>query len=419
MQFIQSYTLSNLNEIANMRKIVLVTVLLFVTCMARPQQKRIVLQNVNVVDVEKGVILKKQHVVITGDRISRIANSSRYTSVAGDSVVDCKDQYLIPGLWDMHTHVWIPDYFFSLFIANGVTGIRGMFEGIFLANLWKKNGNTPGTLTPAGFYAGPIVDGPTPIWPGSVAVRDSAMGRRVVDSLKNKLHVDFIKVYSLLSKESYYAIADEAKRQQIPFAGHVPNSINVVDAARAGQKSMEHLYGFPELASDSSDYYYQLARGEIKDSLFNTRIARRALLFRTFSQKKLSTIIEELRKNNTWVCPTMTVNRGIAYMKDSSFINDPRMKYVLPMMKSMWNPANDFRFRNVTEDYFDNEKKEFQLKKRIIKLLHQGGVKLLAGTDTPNPYCFPGFSIHDELQIFVDCGLTPLQALYGDRKSVV
>jgi Amidohydrolase family len=393
-----------------MRKfITLLWLLSAVTAFAQP--KRLVLQNIYVVDVEKGNILSKQTVAITGDRITTITKAASFKPAANDSVVDCTGQYLIPGLWDMHTHVWAPDYFFPLFIANGVTGIRGMFEQAVFAGQWREKGNTPGTLTPRGYYAGPILDGAKPIWPGSIGITDAARGRTVVDSLKNRLHVDFIKVYSLLEKDAYYAIADEAKKQQIDFAGHVPNKITLLEAARAGQKSQEHLYGFIELASDSSDYYYQLTEGKVKDSALNTRLARREFLRRTFSEKKLAAIIKELKQYNSWICPTMTVNRGIGYMNDPAFAKDPRMTFVAPMIKSMWDPKNDFRFKNAGDDYFNGERKDYELKKRIVRALNQGGIRLLAGTDTPNPYCFPGFSLHDELQLFTECGLSPLQAL--------
>jgi imidazolonepropionase-like amidohydrolase len=395
-----------------MRKVLLVKALLFLSMIVLSQERRIVLQGVNIVDVEKGTILRQMSVAIKGDRIVRIGPANHFARLVSDSNVHCFDQYLIPGLWDMHTHVWFAEYYFPLFIANGVTGHRGMLETILIAAQWKKQGATAGTLTPAGFYAGPILDGPRPTWPGSVAVSNPEQGKRAVDSLKNKLHVDFLKVYSGLSKESYYAIAEEAKKQNIPFAGHVPSSMTLLECIRAGQRTTEHMMGFIEGASDSSDYYYDVMRGNIKDTLIrNNRTARRAFLARTFSEKKLAVIISELNKNDSWVCPTMTVNRGIACIKDSAMMKDPRMQYVIPMIKNMWNPSNDFRFRTAPDEYFENEKKEFELNKRILKMLHQGGVKILAGTDTPNPYCYPGFSVHDEMQIMVESGLTPAQAL--------
>ncbi len=200
------------------------------------QSKRLLLQHINVVDVEKGKILPDQTVAITGDRISAIHKASSFKTIATDSLVNGTGQYLIPGLWDMHTHVWAPDYFFSLFIANGITGIRGMFEQALAANQWRQRGLTAGELVPRGYYAGPILDGPKPIWPGSIGVTDAARGHKLVDSLKNQLKVDFIKVYSLLEKDAFYGIAEEAKKQGIPFAGHVPNKITLLEAVKAGQK---------------------------------------------------------------------------------------------------------------------------------------------------------------------------------------
>ncbi len=107
----------------------------------------------------------------------------------------------------------------------------------------------------------------------------------------------------------------------------------------------------------------------------------------------------------------MTVNRGIAYLNDSSFTRDARLPYIVPMIKNMWDPKNDFRFKTAGPEYFKSELLDYELKKKIIRALHQAGIRMLAGTDTPNPYCFPGFSLHDELEIFTDCGLSPLQAL--------
>lgn len=393
-----------------MRTIIL-SLCLVITTGSFAQQKRLILQNINVVDVEKGKILSGQTVAITGDRISSITKPASFKASATDSVVESTGQYLIPGLWDMHTHVWAPDYFFPLFIANGITGIRGMFEQSLFANQWRQRGLTAGDLAPRGFYAGPIVDGPKPIWPGSVAVSDTVQARKAVDSLKHQLKVDFIKVYSLLERDAYFAIADEAKKEGMVFAGHVPNKVTLLEAARAGQKSMEHMYGFIELSSDSSDHYYKLTQGMVKDSNLATRIARREFLRRSFSEKKLAAIIKELKGYDSWICPTMTVNRGIAYITDSAFRKDDRLVYVAPMMKNMWDPKNDFRLRTAGPEYFNNERLEYELKKKIIRALNQAGIRLLAGTDTPNPYCFPGFSLHDELQIFTECGLSPLQAL--------
>ncbi|MBL0356658.1 MAG: hypothetical protein IPP72_07050 [Chitinophagaceae bacterium] len=197
----------------------------------------ILIKKVNIVDVENGRIISNKQVIIKDGIISQVVDANTMLQTKADTVIDGTGKYLMPGLWDMHTHVWNDATTFPLLIANGVTGIRGMFESMYNVNNWRDNISKGKMEGPQLFVAGPIVDGPKPIWPGSVAVSNEADGRRAVDSLKNKLKVDFIKVYSLLSYTSYMAIADECKKQQIDFAGHVPNEVTVVEAAVAGQKA--------------------------------------------------------------------------------------------------------------------------------------------------------------------------------------
>lgn len=369
------------------------------------------IRQVNIVDVEKGNIISNKQVVITGGIISQIADGDIRLKIKADTVIDGKGKYLIPGLWDMHTHVWNDATTFPLLIANGVTGIRGMFENMYGVNKWRENIRNKKITGPELYVAGPIVDGPKPIWPGSVAVSNEAEGRRAVDSLKNKLKVDFIKTYSLLSYDSYMAIADECKKQAIVFAGHVPNEVSVVEAAQAGQKSQEHLYGMMEVASDSSEYWFAYQKGMIKDSSWKQRSTRKDFLFRTYNEAKLKTALRQIKQTNTFICPTLTVNRGIANINDTSLLSDPRMEYMGAFMKNTWDYRKDFRFKTWTQVDFDQTKREYELKLKITRMIYDAGIPLLAGTDFPNPHCYIGFGLHDELELMVKAGLTPAAAL--------
>jgi hypothetical protein len=195
-------------------------------------QHSVLISNVNVVDVEKGIVLKDMHVLIKDSLIADIVNDRRKKNFpAADTVIDGKGKYLIPGLWDMHTHIFSPDQMFPLLVANGITGIRDMFDEMRYVNQWRNRMRAGSLLNIDLYVSGPIVDGPRPVWPGSIAVSNAEQGRRAVDSLKNILKADFVKVYSLLSRESYFAIAAEAKEQNISFAGHVPNVLTVTEAA--------------------------------------------------------------------------------------------------------------------------------------------------------------------------------------------
>jgi hypothetical protein len=374
-------------------------------------QQTILLQNIHIVDVEKGKLLKHKNVFISNGIITSITNAADKSTIKADTVLNGAGQYLIPGLWDMHTHVWNDATTFPLLIANGVTGMRGMFDDMRNINNWREKINNNTIAGPSIYSAGPIVDGPKPVWPGSVAVSNAASGRKAVDSLKNKLKVDFVKVYSLLSRESYFAIADECKQQNISFAGHVPNEITVLEAANAGQLSQEHLYGFIEIASDSADYWFKYQQGIIKDSAFSARSKRKEFLFRTYNEKNLLPVLKKMKQTNTWICPTLTVNRGIAYVNDTSLLYDPRMVYMGTFIKNFWDYRKDFRFKSWTEKDFQQSRQEFDLKLKIVKLIHKAGIPLLAGTDFPNPHCYIGFSLHEELEWLVKAGLTPAEAL--------
>ena len=151
----------------------------------------------------------------------------------GATVVDAAGKFLIPGLWDMHVHWYIRDTL-TLFTANGVTGIREMFGNSDLLR-WREDIAKGSLIGPRMTVASPIIDGPQPVWPNSIVARNEDEGRKAVRKVK-QWGADFVKVYSLLPREAYFAIADEAKRQGISFAGHVPSSVSPAEASDAGQK---------------------------------------------------------------------------------------------------------------------------------------------------------------------------------------
>jgi imidazolonepropionase-like amidohydrolase len=229
---------------------------------------------------------------------------------------------------------------------------------------------------------------------------------------------DFVKVYSLLPREAYFAIADEAKKQGLPFAGHVPYSVSAGEASDAGQKSIEHLTGIlaacssreAELRKGFEDAYSNPPPGQRLPSPARTRPLTRMML-ETFNSEKASTLFARLKRNHTWQCPTFTVLRSGAFINDPDFRNDPRLKYIPPQMKAFWDPTTDFRFKERTAEDFALSRLVFKKHIELVGMMHRAGVEFLAGTDVSNPYCFPGFSLHDELALLVQAGLSPMDAL--------
>jgi len=338
-------------------------------------------------------------VVITGDRISAIGDN--ISVPAGAQVVDATGKFMIPGLWDMHVHWYLRDTF-TLFIANGVTGVRQMFGNSDLLR-WRDQIAKGSLLGPRMVVASPIIDGPQPIWPNSIAVRNEEEGRKAVRRVK-QWGADFVKVYALLPRDAYFGIADEAKQQGITFVGHVPNAVSPAEASDAGQKSIEHLTGILIASSDKET--------ELKDKLVKAdspeaRGRVQATALETYNEKKAADLIARFVKNQTWQCPTLTVLRSSAYLGDENFRRDGRLIYIPRLQQQRWN------FRRANRSGGDDavEKKVLQKQLEIVGAMQKAGVPILTGTDTGNPYCFPGFSLHEELALLVIAGLTPVEAL--------
>jgi len=204
--------------------------------------------HVTVIDTGFGKEVPDRTVIISGDRISEVRDSKGIKPPTGAKVVDGRGKYLIPGLWDMHVHAVFAerlDSMFPMFVANGVLGIRDMGTSMPLAEIdrLRKQTANGSRLGPRIVAAGPLLDGhPKPMRPNFLAITTPEEGHDTVRRLKSS-GSDFIKVYSWLSRDSFLAIAEEAKKQNISFAGHVPFSVPALEASDAGQKSMEHLYG--------------------------------------------------------------------------------------------------------------------------------------------------------------------------------
>jgi imidazolonepropionase-like amidohydrolase len=384
-----------------------------------PPQSTVVFEHATVIDVTGKPPQLDQSVVVSAGRITAVGKASDLPKPLGATVVDAKGKYLIPGLWDMHVHFAFKPYG-ALFIAGGVTGVRVMWGNPPYApgrfhDQWRQEFSTGKAVGPNMMIASAIVDGPNPIWPGSIVVRNAAEGREAVRTSKTA-GADFIKVYELLPRDAYFAIAEEARALGIPFAGHVPQLVTAAEASDAGQKSMEHL---DSLILGCSTRKGELVknRGEaLKDSkgiatLKAVALGEFDLVRNSYSEEKAQALFAHLKKNGTWQCPTLTVLRAVAWLDDPEFIKDLRLKYTPVYVRSMWNPKTDFRMKSSTAADYARMKKDFERKLKLVAAMRKASVRFLAGTDEMNPYCFPGFSLHDELALLVRAGFSPLEAL--------
>jgi len=366
----------------------------------------LVLQNVTVVDVRTGELQSEQTVILERNHILSVGpnKSAKYPRNAAS--VNCRGLFLIPGLWDMHVHLvfggWFPDakdISLPLFVANGVTGVRDMGSELDVVQGWRDEIEAGRMLGPRILTSGPMLDGPKPRFPSSVAIATPEDAHRAVADLKRR-GADFIKLQSLIPREAVFAIAEEAKKQEIPFEGHVPDSVRASEMSEAGMKSFEHLIGIFEGSS--------LAEGEL---LKGNKTEGKFLA--TYDAVRAATLAEMLAKNQTWQCPTLVWERGGNLIDVSDFRKDERVKYVPASWKNKtWKRFTDEITRDYGTDDLATRKKFVEKELEVVGMLHKAGVPFLAGTDTPaGVHICPGYSLHEELQRFVAAGFTPLEAL--------
>lgn len=366
----------------------------------------IAITNVTVVDTTGGPAQPNMTVVIQGDRVAAVGRTGGTTVPAGARIVDGTGKFLIPGLWDMHIHTffgdWVPggkEVTLPLFIANGVTGVRDMgsdLEPILAARRDVANGTL---LGPRMVISGPMLDGPKSQFPAAIAIATPEDGRRAVIMLKGR-GVDFIKIQSYVPREAYFAIADECRKQKIEFEGHVPDAIRASEAADAGQKSFEHLIGVFEGSSTIEDDLIKGPKGP-------------ARFLDTYDAARETALIQLLAKKQIWQCPTLYWERGQWLVDAIDVTKDTDAKYApASWREKSWPKFTAGIIKDLDTDPLAVREKFVAHELGIVKRLQKVGVPFLAGTDTPAGVdVLPGFSLHQELQRFVDAGFTPMEAL--------
>jgi hypothetical protein len=364
---------------------------------------------VTVIDGTGAPAAQDRTVLVAANRITTVGDSATTAPPEGARIVDGRGKFLIPGLWDMHVHGTANPMFPLMYVANGVTGVRDMFGPLDELGPVRDAIASGARIGPRIVAAGRIIDGPKPVWPGSLAVATESEGRAAVHTVQ-KEGSDFVKVYSLLPRPAYFAIADEARKLGMTFAGHVPDAVTAAEASEAGQGSLEHLLGVacgcaargPGTGEDSRPYWHP---------------ARVASCLSTYDVEKARALFATFRRNHTWQCPTLTVLHALATLDHTKRAADPRLAYLPAGFRAFWDPRNDFRFKNLTASDYAVARKVFRRELALVGAMQGAGVEMLAGTDAMNPYCFPGFGLHDELAWLVRAGLTPLEALQAATRN--
>lgn len=383
---------------------------------AAPRPATLAIRDVTVVDVVDGTLAPGRTVLVDGDRIVEIGASGEVAIAKRAEVVEGAGGFLVPGLWDAHVHSAASlDWHFPLFLAHGVTSVRNMHSTVDDALALVREIQSrleAGTLAGPRFLAnGAIVDGDPPSWPGSVVVRDAEEARAAVDRLADG-GADFVKVYDRLTPEAYAAILERARERGIPVDGHVPASVRPRDAAAAGQRTIEHGIGMTLGCSSAADSLRAEYRGFLErlpqmppypDAVAgHFQWVRRAI--DTRDAERCRETARTLRAHSVVSVPTLVIT---AASGPEALLADEAWTSLLPAsvregwraMSAQTDPIAE-ALGSTAEPALDN-----------VRLLHEAGVPILAGTDVGNPFLVPGRSLHRELARLTEAGLSPLDAL--------
>jgi len=323
------------------------------------------LTHVTVIDCTGAPAQPNSTVVVAQGHITAVGPGDAVKIPAGTHVVDATGKFLIPGLWDMHGHLTDATAdAFPLLIMNGVTGVRDMGGDLAQIDRWRSEIESGARVGPHIIRAGPFVDGPKEGATHRLTVRTPEEARQAVRNLKAK-GVDFIKVHNALPPEAFSALMDEAHKEHIPVAVHLPKNVSSAEASDAGVASLEHV-----------------------ETLYENALWRKGATAKTTEQavdEILGTtgqdLFQRFVKNSTWYVPTLVAyERGFVLWSNDSEDLKPRL---------------EIHRRNI----------------EVVRMMHKARVEIMAGSDFSDWALVPGVDLHNELALLVEAGFTPMEAL--------
>lgn len=381
------------------------------------RQELIAFVNVTIVPMNEEHVLPGQTVVVEGKRIVQTGPASSIRLPAGTLKIDGRGDFLMPGLADMHVHMirsldavrsqtassaqpasrTIPPLSASddherenralglLFVSNGITSVRNMW-GDSAIDAFTDEVESGQVLGPHVYSTGPITDGSPYVWQGSRVVGSESDAEEAVEE-DIRAHRVALKIYNGLSADAYRWLVASARQHGLAVVGHVPDAVGLRSVIEARQDSIEHLDGFLEALQPAPASAADATTRQLLDGA---------------DLGKLPSLVDSIRVAGIWNCPTVVLVKNIR--DDAEF--QRKISLVPPSLVERYRRgmAQWHAHPEVTQRVYD-----FYL--AIVRSLRERNARLLLGTDAPKPSVLPGFALHDELQSFVQAGLTAYQAL--------
>lgn len=386
----------------------------------------LVIKNVTIIDAKNG-LQKGKTVLIKGNRILKVGDVKAIQFAKNSKVIDGKGKFLIPGLWDAHVHLTfekaLTPAMFRLFLAYGITSVRDTGGLLHLITPERDKAQKDTKNSPRVMISGPLLDGIPTVYDGSsifnphigIGSGTAAEAEQLVDKML-AADVDLLKAYEMLTPEAFKAIINKGKANGIPITGHVPLSMDVIEASNAGMSSMEHLRNL-EFAC-ASDWEALLEKRQ--KMLFDGKNEKGSILRRNIHKAQRShaignqdktrrdKVLKHLANNETWQIPTLTITTAASERFNLRSDWQATFNQLPTSVKQVWSKgAKEYAKSPVSEADANRSQWAFEM----ISHLKKANVDIMAGTDCPIFFLTPGYSLHEELALLVKGGLSPLEAI--------
>jgi imidazolonepropionase-like amidohydrolase len=362
---------------------------------AAKENTPITIANVSIVDVKSGILLPNKDVLIESNKITAIKNHQSSLENR-EKTIDGTNKYLIPGLWDMHTHIrsYTGQDNLPMFVAHGITGIRDLgITNHALIKQWQQQITQEKLIGPRIISSAVIIEGASPRFPSSLSISKTEQIKPAIDQLADE-GAEIIKLFQNIPPNIFTQLVDYAHKKGLKTAGHIPTGWSQIKAAEINLDSIEHLFGINDSFSQYSAY--QFSEDEIQ------RLANTLIQHNTFQSPTIIGYKYREKLHQVAVNPALN---------DNTFDQAKEFDYTPAYFKAWWKAIKDRTLENYDIDSFEQQKKRFKFNQKVLAELNKRGVKILAGTDTPNPYLVLGSSLHDELAMYVESGISTLEAL--------
>ena len=380
------------------------------------EQADLLIRGAGIVDVAHGRVLLHQSVAVRGNNIVAVGpDHSIARRFDARQSVDASGKFVMPGLWDMHVHfgggqelIGENKALLPVYVAYGVTAVRDCAADISTSVIeWREEVAKGSLLGPTIFTSGPKLEGYKPIWKGTLEVGTPAEVNAALDKLQ-AMKVDFVKITDNTLKPDIFLYAlKEANRRGMRTSAHTPYALTIEQAVDTGLNSIEHIDYLIKAGSPREKQVGALyAAGKISYGDATNAFVD------SFDPAYAIHQYRALAAKGVFVTPTLNMGRILANLDREDHLKDPGLAYIGPGLRKTYDWRIE-RAAKATPEQVAARHKEYDLSARVLPMLVEAGIPVLAGTDAGylNSFNYPGEGLHEELERYVEAGLTPQQAL--------